>query len=90
MIDSDKITLSFKQLKRLVKEAVSAMGGNASLNQKLWNEFLKWNNQSQDVAIKSILQYMDPKALSEAMIAQLSDGNSVKAVSNINNIMMEK
>lgn len=87
MKDTDKITLSFRQLQRIIVESVNVMGGNAMKNSKLWEEYLKWNQSSQDIAIQNLLQYIDPKALGEAMIAQLSDGNSVKAVSNINNIM---
>lgn len=87
MKDTDRITLTFNQLKRIVLESADVMGGNALKNNKLWEEFLKWNKSSQDLAIQSLLQYIDTKALGEAMIAQLSDGNSVKAVSNINNIM---
>ena len=87
MKDTDRITLTFNQLKRIVLESADVMGGNALKNNKLWEEFLKWNKSSQDIAIQSLLQYIDTKALGEAMIAQLSDGNSVKAVSNINNIM---
>lgn len=87
MKDTNRITLTYNQLKRIVLESVDVMGGNALKNDKLWEEFLKWNKSSQDLAIQSLLQYIDTKALGEAMIAQLSDGNSVKAVSNINNIM---
>lgn len=87
MKDTDTITLTFKQLKRIIVESANVMGGNAMKNNKLWEEFLKWNQSSQDIAIQNLLQYIDSKALGEAMIAQLSDGSSVKAVSNINNIL---